>query len=154
MRLMKNIVSWLLISIYVIGFAHNIIPHKHNSCENVVYECNHLELHDHTDLNEKKGDEIRHRNHLDEGLLDFLVCFLSEMEHLDFHDKHEISQSFNGADLTNNQFSPVYFKNINSLLLSFIQQSNNQTKNYPFQSVKVDSSALKATPYRGPPTLA
>ena len=76
----KNILSVFLLTVYFISFGHNVIPHHHHSEfeENCQYSSAKK-----TDCHEQESEHahFNHNNHLDEGILAFLSCLLSSVEH-------------------------------------------------------------------------
>jgi len=84
-------VAFLLFLSYLIGFSHYLIPHCENAHEtDTVHDSqqNGIHLHQHhieEGLVDKdqEHDHFQHSDHFDEGIYDFLVCFLSEVEHPD-----------------------------------------------------------------------
>ena len=76
----KSILSVFLLSVYFISFGHSIIPHHHHSEfeENCQYgEAKSSNCHE----QESEHAHFNHKDHLDEGLLAFLSCLLSNVEH-------------------------------------------------------------------------
>ena len=87
MQTSKLIISSFLLFVYSFGFAHYLIPHceKESSAIHVYYEQEVIG-HQHHDINSynEHSDEhehLQHEGHVDDGILDFLICFLSEVEH-------------------------------------------------------------------------
>lgn len=81
----KMIISAALLSVYALVFAHNLIPHCHQ-LEFLGGEshemCVHQNHEHHTAGNASTDHEhVYHNGHMDEGLFDFLICVLSEVEH-------------------------------------------------------------------------
>lgn len=85
MQIKRFISSLFLLLVYSLGFAHNLIPHCHDVNEAFA---DHSELghhhHEHSEIHDHDGENhehVAHGSHVDEGLYDFLVCILFEMEH-------------------------------------------------------------------------
>lgn len=67
----------LLIAIYSLGFMHDVIPH----CENSNNEKHHHHEHHVHEQSETAYDgHIVHDDHMDEGIYDYLVCLVSDLE--------------------------------------------------------------------------
>lgn len=87
MQTAKHLISYLLLFVYSFGFAHYLIPHCDNESD-VTHIHTELEpvghSHHDSDVHEDEADQhkhIQHESHFDEGLYDFLFCFLSGVEH-------------------------------------------------------------------------
>lgn len=80
MNFNKIIASLFLLFTYLIGFTHNVIPHCHHNAD---ANHTHLEHHEHHTGSHDQGNDrhVSHNDHLDEGVLDFIICLLSETEH-------------------------------------------------------------------------
>jgi hypothetical protein len=88
MQFPKVILSYCLLLIYFVGFAHDLIPHCHDLAghkESIQANHHHHEHHSHNSEKEKKPNHshIPHGDHIDEGIYDLIVCLLSEAEHFD-----------------------------------------------------------------------
>ncbi|MCB0410726.1 MAG: hypothetical protein KDD29_10940, partial [Flavobacteriales bacterium] len=87
MQIIRSSISFLLLLVYSISFAHDLIPHCHFSeaTEQIAAENGeqhpHLENHKHAKIEDLDDDDILHQNHLDDSLFDFLVCIFSELDH-------------------------------------------------------------------------
>ncbi|MCO4806301.1 MAG: hypothetical protein KC456_06885 [Flavobacteriales bacterium] len=95
---------------YGIGFAHSAIPHCHHDTALAKLEHNHhanVEHHNH-EHDHDDHHHVEHNDHLDEGLLDFVICLLTEVEHpdSDIDQSHLLMTSRNAriiqGDLTAN----------------------------------------------------
>ncbi len=79
------IISSILLLAYCLSFAHNLIPHCHHAIGQLAIPHTHAVQHEHHEEGDHHGDEnhthIAHQGHLDEGLVDLLVCLLTETEH-------------------------------------------------------------------------
>lgn len=90
----KIIISIILLLTYSLGFAHNIIPHQHDS-ETGFHNHDHTEEHhNHDHSSDSDPEHISHGNHFDEGLYDLIVCFLHET---DFHKENCNTEFFIAA---------------------------------------------------------
>ncbi|WP_157454116.1 hypothetical protein [Crocinitomix catalasitica] len=65
---------------YFVSFGHNIIPHHHHveSEENCQYEMTKISA---CSADNSEHDHISHDNHIDEGLMEYLSCLLSNVDH-------------------------------------------------------------------------
>ena len=88
MRIRKVIAACVMLCTYTVGIASTLIPHCHHDTrtEHSVGDPDearhhHHEHHQHHENNESDHDHIAHANHLDTGVLDFIICLLSEAEH-------------------------------------------------------------------------
>lgn len=81
----KMVISTVLLSVYALVFAHNLVPH----CHQLEYAgggshemCMHQNHEHHTAGTASTDHEhVYHNGHMDEGLFNFLICVLSEVEH-------------------------------------------------------------------------
>ena len=82
MNIKRIIISFILLLTYSLGFAHNIIPHQHDS-ETHTHNHSHDNAHDHSHSNSLAHNDhqhVSHGDHFDESLYDLLVCFLHETD--------------------------------------------------------------------------
>lgn len=87
MNSIKLFISSFLLFVYSFSFVHYIIPHCDNE-STVVHVHSELEpinhKHHDSEIHEADTDQhkhIQHEGHFDEGIYDFLFCFLSNIEH-------------------------------------------------------------------------
>ena len=150
----KVFISFILLLIYSFGFAHNLIPHNEDVDENGQVTHIH-EHHVHTE-GEAEHDHlhIQHQNHIDEGIFDLIVCFLSEVKHpaSDCTETHLLS---NELDVSASQ--NFYSVKLTSMVLTFLSQPS-ELVNSTFTSVNDDEVydfiPLERSPHRGPPTFS
>ncbi len=74
--------SGLLLMIYSIGYAHELLPHCHidHPVDHIAHEAGHHH-HEHLPHDALAHDHIVHDQHLDHGLFDFVICLLNEWKH-------------------------------------------------------------------------
>jgi len=83
-NVLKSIVALVLVATYLLGFGHSLLPHCETHCANEQHELAHdHEHHNHAedDVSHADHDHIAHADHFDEDWIDFLYCFLTELEH-------------------------------------------------------------------------
>lgn len=109
MKVRKNIISFLLIFAYSIGFAHEMIPHFHledgigNHLEvSIETHHHHHHLGNHKQVNTNDGNNIVHEDHQDDSLYDYLVCLLSAANH---------TASYSSLDASFPSFEVDHFEN-------------------------------------------
>ena len=117
MQMKKTILSLVLLLSYSLGFAHNLLPHCSNPDQ---LSHNHHELHEHYNgegSSELDHAHITHNNHKDEGLYDFLLCLLSEVDH-HTHDELNTEFTFSKTSKVNLGFLKVKFNAITAEKIS------------------------------------
>lgn len=150
----KNIIAVFLLFIYSIGFSIELVPHCHLDAHVNHASIDHEEKdnhgnHKHVSLENQDDDDIYHRNHLDDNILDFVVCLLSEIEHAESDFQHQIVLTDSNLNL--NKTSQVKIIAILSSLYS-IQTPEKKTKILPIDiSTKLITEISSSPPLRGPP---
>ncbi len=153
MQLKRTILSLVLLLSYSLGFAHNLLPHCSNPDQ---FSHSHHQTHEHhTDAGDhaSHAEHIAHDNHEDEGLYDFLLCLLSEVDH-HYHD--ELNTDFT--------FSKISELNLDFLKIKINAVLNEIKKPSVFASfiptVEVDLQRSYSVPligherHRGPPVIS
>lgn len=159
----KLIISTFLLLTYSLAFAHDLIPHCHTDISHSIndeQEINHHhhKHHNHNNEPEKHTKELMHQhiahdNHLDEGLFDFVLCLLSEVEHpiaINHHHFFSINTSSTSLKLLSNT--------IFTSLLQFgdhseLQKENSTAKYFTRKSSDFLMPEKPHSHTRGPPTL-
>jgi hypothetical protein len=153
----RIIISFVLLLTYSLGFAHNIIPHQHDS-ETQTHKHSHSVEHTHSHhnaTNELDHEHISHGDHFDEGFYDLLVCFLHETDFKtdDCNIYYMAPTKVNVASNNQTQQLLAVVSTLSSLVSdsenfpSEIFVDNDSTKEY--LSPSIDDS-----PLRGPPVLS
>lgn len=91
MNFKKSFISFLLIFSYTLGFAHDFIPHYHVEDIHFGIGTNDAKLI--SSANDASWSQIIHRDHIDNGVYDYLVCAFSESNHSKHDDKNDILQN-------------------------------------------------------------
>jgi hypothetical protein len=78
--LKKQIITIVLLSAYLLGLAHNVIPHCHEAF--VLTKTDHQHIaghHQHVANGQEHEDHehVAHNDHQDESLIDYIICALS-----------------------------------------------------------------------------
>lgn len=83
MQFRHSILAFFLLAIYCLGFLHVNVPHCENSHgENSQGETHHHHEHHEHELGDNNDDgHIAHNDHLDDGLYDYIVCLVTDIEH-------------------------------------------------------------------------
>jgi hypothetical protein len=155
----KIIISFLLLLTYSLGFAHNFIPHQHNS-ETETHSHAHDDKHEHHHHNkttklELDHEHISHGNHFDEGLYDLLVCFLHDT---DFHTD-DCNNHYFIPTKTNNTASDrslQLFAIVNTLFATTFESEESPSIDFIELDAtsKYRSPSIENSPLRGPPVLS
>lgn len=145
MRFFKSCISILLIFCYGLGFAHNLIPHQHNG-DHENHEHEHAVSHD-----DHQHQHINHQDHQDEGLLDFMLCLLIDLEH------HEANLEF--FKPTQNHFQiDIPTKQIKSIIVEDFCLLETKSDTYqpgiPPDFLFYEFIYQSNSSFRGPPNLA
>ncbi len=95
MQLKRTVIALCLLLAYSAGFAHDLIPHCHHedgsdAAHTEVHETHNHNHHAHHDHQHEQEDHehIQHEDHVDDGLLDFIICVFSASEHHDAESEH------------------------------------------------------------------
>ena len=158
MNIKRIIISIILLLTYSLGFAHNFIPHQHDS-ETETHNHVHDDKHEHHHHNKTNGLEVDHEhiphgNHFDEGLYDLLVCFLHETDfHSDDCDNHYLTPT-----KANSRFSDrslQLFAIVNTLFSTTLESEESSTDFIELDiTSKYRSPSIENSPLRGPPVLS
>lgn len=156
----RSIISFFLLLVYSISFAHDLIPHCHFSetSEQISTEHgeqhHHLENHKHAKTEDLDDDDILHENHLDDSLFDFVVCLLSEMEHPVGGGHHQQYIPASTNDNFKNELSKIRLVavlavvfNLSTITESLLPFGNNTT-------LILQVPDIVSSPHRGPPFLS
>jgi hypothetical protein len=152
MQLRRYFISAGLLIAYTAGLAHHLVPHCHHhekiSCD-ASEQTGQLYHAPHTSGNHR---HFIHAGHVDEGLLGFLACLLSETPHPVTGDTH----CFYTYPDTSRPGQPS-----KDFVLAYLQAAPRLkpvgASNFP---ARVDSrlsagsgAEFSSTPHRGPPSL-
>ena len=156
MKIIKPIITVFLLLTYSLGFAHNLFPH----CQELIsgeYQASHHH-HEHHQHESGEGtnpehEHIIHEGHFDAGIYDFIICFLSEMEHpandCNIENYVPAKANDNLKELTKAKLIAVLFT-----LFRFTEQFETLLE-YSRADVTIYlSPLLDNSPHRGPPSLS
>jgi len=154
----KVFISLFLLMSYIIGYAHELLPH-HQEMDAVEQSVINIDgkhhHHNHTSPSETKENKrlVSHQNHFDEGVLDLLVCLINEVEHqendcnLDFYDLAKPEMIIKN-DQVKTRFVAIF---------AVVLNLNIQIGNEGCPSIGTDifyhAPPIIQSPNRGPPTL-
>lgn len=149
-------ISIILLLTYSLGFAHNFVPHNHDT-EITVHEHSHEESghsHHHHAAKEQAHQEhkhISHGAHFDEGFYDLLICFLHDADHHeDECDNHYYIPAKANNTSTNNLLPQQLVATI--IALSVEIEPTELTYNIEVNSrINYRSPSIENSPLRGPP---
>jgi hypothetical protein len=159
MRLVKSIISLLLLLTYSVGFAHDLVPHCHvNKTTNWTFKNptkkdHHLAHHKHTRAVDLDENTIVHENHLDDSLFDFVVCILSEIEHHEDFIHHHFIPGTTDHSLEKKLNNPSLTHIIFVSGLEFSPKESTIPSD-TFSAHYTEASFVASSPHRGPPTLS
>lgn len=156
MGIKKTIISFLLLCIYFVGLAHEVIPHCHHDDNMHDHGIAMEESHSHSQhqhvifANSFDSETTNHDHYHEEGFLDFLTCLLSETD-------HPVSEC-------NQLYYPTSLKNaidgqIHSVVLPDGISQNCQSSGGKLlltnEHSNIDKSGdlLLSSPFRGPPSV-
>ena len=152
----------ILLLTYSLGFAHNIIPHSHDSEtehheENHEHEGHHHHHHHHHHSTSKQltanHEHITHGNHFDEGLYDLLICFLHEAHQEDeCENQHYIPANTNRIIINKLQVNKLVATLFSITLES--EMSELISENQIDSETSYLSPSVEDTPLRGPPSIS
>lgn len=158
MQIKRIVILCFLMFTYILGFAHYFIPYcdsAANGCQFVVQHndsCHNHQHHEHTPDYNIDHEHIQHNGHLDADIYDFIVCFLTDIEHptkdCDLR-YYLIGKTDNNIDikLVKARLARVLFA-----YLSIIQQD----EELPIYRSEIAgiylSPSIEHSPHRGPPS--
>lgn len=152
----KIIISIILLLTYSLGFAHNFIPHQHDSqteTHSHAHEDDH-EHHPHNSVVDSDHEHISHGDHFDEGLYDLLVCFLHDADfHNDDCNNHYFISTKSNNSLTNKSQQLALVATLLALTIEF-DQPRSTTNIVVDQATSYRSPSIADSPLRGPPVLS
>ena len=158
----RTVITCFLLFTYSLGFAHNLIPHcetsnvKHQVAAHHESSHHHHEHHEHSSEDEKGIDHehILHNGHLDGDIYDFIVCFLSEMEHPTKDCNLEHFLLANSNDKVNTQLVKAKFVAVLFTVLCLVAQDEALPKSQSEFATVYLSPPIDDSPHRGPPSLS
>jgi len=156
MQLKRAIISFSLLFVYALGFSHSLVPHCHDGegSEHTSEHVHQHEHHHHVDLRSVDHDHVSHKGHYDDGILDMIICALSETDH-SAPDNSECfllpeTPSYKSSNTTSK------LKTVTLLLaLCFERSSDQETVDYsPISSIAYTPPTLYISSQRGPPIVS
>lgn len=158
-RLKRALIASLLLFAYALSFAHNAIPHCHHALR--ISDGNHLHAveHNHHGTDYHKGEpvdhtHISHKDHLDDGLFDLLICLFSETEH---PDQDESDRYFPSANKNHKKDDPAKPKLTLVVLAGlFMDFNDNSAPAAACPEIRFSYIAplVANAPHRGPPAIS
>lgn len=154
MQISRIVISCFLLFTSSLGFAHYLIPH----CEagNIEHKIatHHENHHQHTPGDNLDHGHVVHNDHLDGGIYDLIVCFLSEMEHSteDCNLKYYLLAKTNdkiNTQLTITKLIAVLFT------ICCIAEQNETVSAFSGEATAIYlSPPIDNAPNRGPPSIS
>ena len=161
MQISRIIISCFLLFTYSLGFAHYLIPHceasniDHQVAAHQENPHHHHEHHQHTsDEKDVVHEDIVHNGHLDAGLYDLILCFLSDAEHPtnDCNLQHYLLAKTNDnidTKLAKSRFVALLF-----VAFCITDQDEQIPESNSERAVAYLSPPIEDPPHRGPPSLS
>ena len=154
MQLKRAILSVSFLLVYSLGFSHDLIPHcrDHGKSHDHKHghEHHHHDVHDHNE----DHDHISHHGHFDEGVLDLLICVLSETDHPVTEDEH----CFYLPEVRNYKANSENFKFIANFICSAVMRARaDDNTGASFQIAPANGylpPPIANSPHRGPPVIS
>jgi len=119
MQFARKIISVFLIVAYTFGVAraiHSNCNYKDESHHNLEQNTSHHHHNHHTHShNDDDHSHILHKDHLDSGFLDFMMCIISDLDHPNSNSQQEVIPSKHGHTYTtqfNKAKSKPYYSNL------------------------------------------
>lgn len=156
MQLKRAIISFSLLFVYALGFSHSLVPHCHDGegSEHASEHVHQHEHHHHNDLGSVEHEHVSHKDHFDDGILDMIICALSETDH-SFPDNSECfflpeAPSYKSSDTTSK------LQTLSLLFALCFKRSNHQqdVEFSPVCSIAYTPPALYVSSQRGPPIVS
>ena len=147
---------------YVIGYTHTLLPHHQETNadeQNIAIiedEHHHHDHHQHTPEVDASEDHqhISHENHYDEGLLDLVVCLISEVEHPENDCNLEYYNLVKTKVVIQNKLLKARFVAVFIAVLNLSGQSESSSEYGAGNNLVYQPPLLLNTPNRGPPTIS
>ena len=154
MRKSKAIIPLFLLFSYLIGVAHDLIPHIHT--KNGVESAPHLHEHVSTPtkvLDSNKSSYYKHTHHFDVSFIDYLSCLLSGMQDEEDSFCDQNTRYINNIFENRSEASLLVLILLisSSFLLSFFR-SNNVGIDWVFNPHYSLQPYLNSQQKRGPPS--
>jgi len=159
MKLIKPIIAVFLLLTYSFAFAVELIPHCHfdnhiNYTDVKNGETHQHSNHRHVEIENKDSDDVFHENHLDDSVLDFVICFLSEIEH---HESDIFHQHLIVSQLNTDNYKSLSKTKIIAVLFAVFVEPSIVESHQEFNTAFIDEyqlSLIKSSPHRGPPSFS
>jgi len=150
----RSVISIFLFLNYSFAFAIELVPHCH-----IDNQANHIETthedhhHHHQHVTVEDDDDIYHQNHLDDNLLDFVICVLSEIDHFESDSFHSHMVQSQTRVRPNVSFQIKVFVSVSEIVTE-PDANRNQIR----QSKEISNDYLvdivSSSPRRGPPRIS
>jgi len=155
MNFKRFVISFFLLFVYALSFAHALIPHT-TSFYNTVKEQalvsstqqKHLHQHHCKTINES---HIKHNSHCDENIFDLLICLFSDIQH---HHSDDTDNYFNVINNIKINSTVTYYTTLNNLTVGstkFTFHFNEKVKKSRYLSKKYLPPLIDTPQLRGPP---
>ncbi len=155
MTRVKQLASFILLMIYSVGIVHGAIPHSHFDGKDDVLVLEHgVPHHHHHDTNYiGSHTHVVHGGHLDNGLMDLLICLLSESEYEDIADLFIGGASVNevSLDLAKLQLAAVL---VPFLTFDVGEVETIAAQGWPEADILYCYTQSDSSSRRGPPTVS
>lgn len=154
MKYLKQVISIFLLFVYSIGFTHSVIPHTH--LNEFIFDGNnfHSENHKHASIENIDFDDVNHKDHLDDNLLDYVLCLFSEMK----HDKtYQVDEYLITFDKESSSVNDLVLIKLNTLLFTFSTVPQPLQKGVFSQKKSITNyliPLLDSFSFRGPPSFS
>ena len=156
MNFKKITISFFLLFVYSISFAHSLTFHEHGFYSQHQYEFavtndsehNH-EHHSHRVAESVDNSHIHHNNHCDEDVFDLITCVLFDLsnhQHDDCHIEHQPNDETNR--LSNKDSNKLYTSAGLIQLVDLFKETNSSSIHI---IIDLPISIISDTPLRGPP---
>lgn len=153
----QSILAFLFLMIYFMGFSHGVIPHcqSKNAADEIGGNHHHHEHHEHSVAEEENSDDhVVHNDHLDNGVYDFIICLISDLEHEDNDCNMHLCAKVNLQENSLNQFSKAKLFAVVSVLFNiefFVKPKMVYSESI---SICISPPFLKNISHRGPPIIS
>jgi hypothetical protein len=157
MNTRRIVFSVLLLVVYALGYSHSVLAFSHQHSKEGVFTVGSAHHHPHYEhaIGEIVDHEhVEHQGHLDDGLLDFLMCILAESESstsdvsecsfLTSKSIIEFTDVFANAHLANIQLNYLHSFYIQQYSIRIVVDASGASLLSPFTS----------DPNRGPPSTS
>lgn len=153
MQIKQSILAFFFLALYSLGFGHGVVPHCDNR-DDQIENHHHHEHHEHNNEEPVDDGHVVHDDHFDEGIYDYIICLVSDLEHNDSDCNMHHCTKVNLRDTSIKQSSKAKLLAVVSVLFN-VEIFVKPTMVYgETASACISPPFLKNVSHRGPPIIS